>query len=228
MNLARSTTLLGLLVLLPLAAGCNKRTAPFGNLDDASMTILKLQGDQAGGNPLTGGGFPIPIPGLTPEQQQQLGQVPGQLLGPFQQMIPQIPGLPFLGGGGSANQPKFNGYTVLGSSYGDDDTKDEILDLFGHEDSFNQNRGQCFTPDMAVVFTPADGSPNVELMISFGCNQAVGNGFQWPYAANGLTNDSSNKLRNIYQKSFQTQPAGGAMGAPGGYPGMQQQQQPHY
>jgi len=219
MNLARSTTLLGLLVVLPVAAGCNKRTAPFGNLDDASMTILKLQGDQAAANPLTGGGFPLPIPGLTPEQQQQLGQVPGQILGPFTQMIPGFSALP---GMGQMNQPKFNGYTVLGSSYGDNDTKSEILDVFGHEDSFNGNRGQCFTPDMGIVFTPADGSPNVELMVSFNCNQAVGNGFQWPYPQNGLTNESSNKLRNIYQRSFQGQPAG-AMGQPG-----MMGQQPHY
>lgn len=208
MNLARSATLLGLLLALPLAAGCNKRTAPFGNLDDASMTILKLQGDQNANNPLSG--FPIPIPGMTQEQQQQLGQIPGQILGPFQQMIPQIPGLPFFGA--NANQPKFNNYTVLGSSYGDDDTKSEILDIFGHEDSFNQNRGQCFSPEMAVVFTPADGSPNVELMVSFACNQAVGNGFQWPYPSNGLTNETSNKLRTIYSRSFQTVPQGGTMG----------------
>ena len=208
---ARSLPQSGLLVALPLAlafgTGCASRTAPFNNLDDASMTILKLQGDQAAGNPLGvgGGGFPIPIPGLTQEQQQQIQQGLGQIPQQLQQMIPglpQIPGLP----GTQPAAPKFNGYTILGTSYGDEDMKDQILDLFGDEDSFNQNRGQCFTPGMAIIFTPADGSPNVELMVSFACNQAVGNGFQWPYPANGLTPESGNDLRMIYQRAFGTPP----------------------
>ena len=202
---ARSLPLLGLVVALPLATGCAARTAPFDNLDDASMTILKLQGDQAASTPLGPGGFPIPIPGLTPEQQQQLQQQLGQIPGQITQMIPgmpQIPGLP----GTQPPAPKFNGYTILGQSYGDEDTKDELLDLFGDEDSFNQNRGQCFTPGMAVIFTPADGSPNIELMVSFACNQAVGNGFQWPYPQNGLTPEAGNKLRNIYQRAFGAPP----------------------
>ncbi|NUP11141.1 MAG: hypothetical protein HOW73_34280 [Polyangiaceae bacterium] len=208
---ARSIPVLAVFAALPLATGCASRTAPFNNLDDASMTILKLEGNQAAANPLTGGGgFPIPIPGLTPEQQQQMQQSLGQIPQQLQQMIPglpQIPGLP----GSQPAAPKFNGYTILGTSYGDDDMKDEVLDLFGDEDSFNQNRGQCFTPGMAFVFTPADGSPNVELMVSFGCNQAVGNGFQWPYPNNGLTTDSGNTLRNIYQKAFgQPPPPSGA------------------
>lgn len=202
---ARTLPLLGLLVAVPFSAGCNKRTAPFNNLDDASMTIMKLQGDQAASNPLTGGGFPIPIPGLTPEQQQQLGQIPQTITQGLGQMVPGLPAIPGLTPPGGA-QPKFNGYTILGTSYGDEDTKDEILDIFGDEDSFNQNRGSCLTPGMAIVFTPADGSPNVELMVSFSCNQAVGNGFQWPYPANGLTTDTSNKLRNIYQRSFGSPP----------------------
>jgi hypothetical protein len=86
-----------LLVALPLATGCASRTAPFDSLDDASMTILKLQGDQAAGNPLGAGGFPIPIPGMTPEQQQALQQQLGQIPQQITQMIPglpQIPGLP--------------------------------------------------------------------------------------------------------------------------------------
>lgn len=204
---ARTLPLLGLVVALPMAVGCASRTAPFDSLDDASMTILKLQGEQAAANPLSGaaGAFPIPIPGMTPEQQQQLQQQLGQIPQQLTQMIPglpQIPGLP----GTQPAAPQFNGYTILGQSYGDDDTKDEILDLFGDEDSFNQNRGQCFTPGMAIIFTPADGSPNIELMVSFACNQAVGNGFQWPYPANGLAPESGNTLRNVYQRAFGAPP----------------------
>jgi len=199
MNL-RASSALGILVALPLAAGCASRTPPFNKLNDSQMTILKLDGNQqAGGGLIPGAGaFPIPIPGLSPEQQQQIQQTLGQMI----PGLPPIPGLP----GAQPAQPKFNGYSIVGQSYGDDDSKDEVLDLFGSEDSFNQNRGQCFTPGMAFVFQPSDGSPNVELMVSFSCNQAVGNGFQWPYSANGFTPEAANTLRNVYQRAFQTPP----------------------
>lgn len=207
---ARSVTALAILVALPLSAGCASRTAPFDKLDDAQMTILKLQGDQAAAtqaqptNPL--GQLGIPIPGMTPEMMQQMMQQGQQQL---QQLgLPALPGIPGLTQP-QQTQPaaaKFNGYTILGQTYGDDDLKDEILDLYGDEDSFNMNRGQCFTPGMAVVFTPADGSPNVELMISLSCNQTVGNGFQWPYPANGFTPETANKLRNIYMRLWGTPP----------------------
>src|SRR5437868_3583208 len=95
MNL-RASSALGILVALPLAVaagGCASRTPPFNKLNDAQMTILKLDGNQnAGGGLIPGAGaFPIPIPGLTPEQQQQLGQGLGQIPQTLGQMIPGLP-----------------------------------------------------------------------------------------------------------------------------------------
>jgi hypothetical protein len=202
-----------LLVSLPLLAsvtGCASRTAPFDKLDDAQMTILKLQGEEPPVNPLQPqpGQLPmLPIPGLTPEQQQQLQQQLQQGAQQLQQMIPGLPPIfPQGQGQGQQQQARLNGFLILGQAYGDEDMKDELLDTFGDEESFNQNRGQCFTPGMAVIFTPPDGSPNVEVMVSFACNQAVGNGFAWPYPANGLAPEANQKLRNIYMKAFGAPP----------------------
>ncbi|MBL9021875.1 MAG: hypothetical protein JNL21_06720 [Myxococcales bacterium] len=211
MNALRSCAV-GLLVVLPVMGGCASRTAPFDKLDDAQMTILKLQGEEVAQNPLQPqpGGIPmLPIPGLTPEQQQQLQQQLQQGAQQLQQMIPGLPPLfPQTGAQGTQQQQaaRFNGFLILGQAYGDEDMKEELLDTFGDEESFNQNRGQCFTPGMAVIFTPPDGSPNVEVMLSFACNQAMGNGFAWPYPANGLAPETSMKLRNIYMRAFGAPP----------------------
>lgn len=215
---ALTTSLLGLALVLPLATGCASRTAPFNDLDQASVTILKLQGQETAPAPMPGtaqpGGLPmLPIPGLTPEQQAQLQQGVQQLGGAVQQMLPglQLPGLP---GAQPQTQPqpqqmRFNGFVILDQrSIADSTSKDELLDTFGHEDSFNQNRGPCFTPGMGVVFQdPKKG--NVELMVSFACNQVQGNGFRWPYQFNGLAPDASSKLRRIYEQNFGPLPPSG-------------------
>ena len=39
-------SLTGLLVVLPLAAGCASRTAPFNEMDQAQITVLRLQGQE--------------------------------------------------------------------------------------------------------------------------------------------------------------------------------------
>jgi hypothetical protein len=213
---ALSTSVLGLALLLPLATGCASRTAPFNDLDQASVTILKLQGQEVAATP-TPGGVPgiggLPIPGLTPEQQAQLQAGVQQLGQGIQQMIPglQIPGMP---GTTPQTQPaaqqmRFNGFVILDQrTIADSTTKDELLDTFGKEDNFNQNRGPCFTPGLGVVFQdPKKG--NVELMVSFACNQVQGNGFRWPYPANGLAPEASQNLRRVYEQNFGPLPPSG-------------------
>jgi hypothetical protein len=211
MNTFSSRSLaLGLLVVLPLAAGCSGRASPFNELDNAQVTILKLQGQETpSAIPGAGaGGLPVlPIPGLTPDQQAQLQQAGNQILQGAGQMIPglQLPGLP---GAQPTQQPqqRFNGFVVLGSApVADENTRNKLLDLFGKDDSFSQSAGPCFTPGMGVVFSdPKKG--NVELMVSFSCNQVQGNGFRWPHPANGMTPDSQNQLRMIYQQFFMQPP----------------------
>jgi hypothetical protein len=52
--------------------------------------------------------------------------------------------------------------------------------------------------------------PPVELMVSFACNQAMGNGFKWPHPTNGLTPDTSNRLRIVHERLFGPVPPQGA------------------
>lgn len=206
---ARSSIVLGFLVALPLSTGCAARTAPFDKLDDAQMTILKLQADTAATSAVPGlGSFPIPIPGMTPEMQQQIQTGLGGIVPQLQQVIPGLPGIPGLTQQPATQAaPKYNGYLIAGQQYGDDDLKDELLDLFGDQENFSPNMGQCFTPGMAVIFTPPDGSPNVEVMISINCNQVAGN--QWPYAERGMQPEAQNTVRNIYGKLFGAPPPNG-------------------
>jgi hypothetical protein len=205
-----SAAVFGLALLFPLATGCAGRQAPFNDLDNAQVTILKLQGQPAASPiPSPVGGIPgIPIPGLTQEQQAQI-QGGLQTFGTAVQSV--IPGLPIpgmTGGTTPVTQPQqtFNGFPVQGSTpVADPDLKDELLDLFGKSDSFDQTAQPCFTPGMGVVFSdPAKG--NVELMVSFSCNSVKGNGFNWPHKNFGMTVETSGKLRQIYQQMFMQPP----------------------
>ena len=85
--------------------------------------------------------------------------------------------------------------------------KDEILDIFGSEDSFSTQRGNCFMPGMGVSLARPNAPP-VDLLISLSCNQAQGDGFTWPYPKNGFTTETHEKLSQIYQKLWGPVPPG--------------------
>jgi len=213
-------TILAVVALAPLATGCVSRAAPFDGLGDAQATILKLQGQEMAVNPTMPGAsaspFPmLPIPGLSPEQQaqinaglQQFGQQAGGLFPPGllpPGLIPTMPGAPMA----PSAAPRFNGFVILGQQpLMDDDMKSDLLDLFGDSDSFSANRGSCFTPGMGIVFQDPS-MPNIELMVSFSCNQAMGNGFRWPHDVNGFTPETSEKLRMVYERLFGALPPQG-------------------
>lgn len=219
MNMTSTLKAASVLALAVSSMACASRTAPFDDLDQAQVTILKLQ-QPAAVAPIPGaptGGLPFAIPGLSPEQQAQLGTAfqqsfqQGATL--LQQILPgfQIPGMPT--GTAPVQQPArtFNGFAVAGETpLADEDMREELLDIFGDEESFNGNRGQCFTPGMGVVFSdPQKG--NVELMVSFACNQVQGNGFQWPYPVNGMTPTTFGKLRRIYEQMWGPLPQNGGV-----------------
>lgn len=208
------------LVAVGSLAGCASRAAPFGDLDDASVTILKLQGQEMAQTPMgpaAASPFPmLPIPGLTPEQQAQIQQGLGGLGQQIQSVLPPgliPPGLIPAPGGAApapANAPRFNGFIIQAQQpLMDEDMKEELLDLFGDEESFSANRGSCFYPGLGIVFQDPS-MPPVELMVSFSCNQAMGNGFRWPHDQNGLTPESSNTLRIIHERLFGPVPPQGA------------------
>ncbi len=210
------TAVLAVVALAPLAAGCASRATPFDKLADSQATILKLQGSGAAAPspaPAGGmGGFQIPgLPADINAQIQaglgQLGQQAGGLIPPGLLPPGLIPTMP--GPTAPANTPQFNGFPILAQQpLMDEDMKDEILDIFGDSDSFSGNRGNCFTPGMGIVFQDPS-MPNVELMVSFSCNQAMGNGFQWPHPTNGFTPETSDKLRVIYERLFGALPPQG-------------------
>jgi hypothetical protein len=90
----------------------------------------------------------------------------------------------------------------------DEKLREQLLDMFGSADSFNDQRGNCFYPGMAVSFQSPEFAEPVDVVISFSCNQAVGYGFQWPHPQSGLAQESHQTLTNIYQSQFGPVPPG--------------------
>ena len=215
-----------LALLTPFAVGCASRTAPFDTMDKAQITVLRLQGVEqppqaapAAPQPANPLGLPaIPIPGLSPEQQAQLQAAGNQILNGLPPgLIP--PGL--IPGAGTPQPqampqqqqlPRFKGFVILAQMpLSDVKVKDEILDLFGSEKSFQAGHAQCFTPGMGIAMTSPDkpGQPPVELLVSLSCNQAMGDGFKWPYKTNGFTPDTSQRLAKVYEKLWGAVPPNG-------------------
>ncbi len=197
-----------LLVVVPFAVGC-ARAAPFDTLDKAPAKILRLQPQQQAQPTPQAQPGPIPlIPGL-PAELQQLGQ---QAMQGLQQYIPPglIPGFPPAGQPGAlpgVAPPRLyqNQWVIVDEQpLMDEDIKSQLLDIFGSESSFNEQRGQCFFPGMAVSFQAAPAP--VDVVISLSCNQAVGYGFQWPHPNSGFTRETHADLTDIYQRLFGTPP----------------------
>jgi hypothetical protein len=194
-------------LLLPLAVGCAGRTAPFNEMDQAQITVLRLSppppAAPAAGQP---GAL---IPGIPPELQQ-MGQ---QILQGAQQVLP--PGLipPGLLPGQPAPQqpppPMWKGYAITAQQpLTDDKLKNELLDIFGSEDSFSSQRGNCFMPGLGVSMARSNAPP-VDLLISLSCNQTQGDGFTWPYPGKaGFTTETHERLSKVYQALFGPVPPG--------------------
>lgn len=202
-------TFLGLsLLVAPLAAGCASRTAPFNDMDQAQITVLRLGGlpqPQMTTTTATTGALPT-IPGIPPE----LAAAGQQILQGVNQAAPGLipPGL-IPGQQGTTTTttqpppPTFQGFVILAQMpVPNDDMKNEILDIFGDEDSFNQQAAQCFNPGLGISISRPNQPMPVDLLVSYSCNQAKGTGFSWPYKSNGLTADTSQKLQKIYSQLF--------------------------
>lgn len=173
------------------------------------MTILKLQAPQAQTPQPQPGAFPQ-IPGIPPELQA-LGQ---QTLQALQQqgLLPPglIPGMPTAPTPPQPQLPMFRQQWAIADQRPvvDEKLRDQLLDLFGNADSFNDQRGNCFFPGMAVSFQSPDFAEPVDVVVSFSCNQAVGYGFQWPHPKSGLTTESHQALTNVYQQQWGPVPPG--------------------
>lgn len=206
-------TIAAFALLAPFAVGCASRTAPFNDMDEAQITVLRLQGQYtppAATAPATGQ-MPQLIPGLTvPPELQQMGQ---QAVQGLQQMLPGLvpPGLvPGQQQAPVANTPPprlFKNFVIaaerpLTNDSLDEEIREQILDIFGDEDSFAPTAGNCFSPGLGVTMVRPSNPVPVDLLISLSCNQAMGDGFRWPHKANGFTPETKQKLTGVYQQLF--------------------------
>jgi hypothetical protein len=202
-------------LMAPFVYGCAARTAPFNEMDEAQITVLRLQGQEAAPQPVTPapGQPPQLIPGLPiPPELQQMGQ---QALQGLQQMLPPgvlppglVPGQP-PAAPVAPPQPRFKNFVILAQMpLTDEEIKEEILDIFGDEDSFSAERGQCFFPGMGVSMVRPSNPVPVDLLISLSCNQAMGDGFRWPYPTNGFTPETHQRLSKVYEKLWGPVPPG--------------------
>lgn len=214
MNLT-TRTLTGLALFASLTTGCAARTAPFNEMDQAQVTVLRLQGQEPTPVVTTPAQPPTLIPGIPPELQQ-MGQAALQGL---QQVLP--PGMipPGLLPGQPAPpitqpaQPRFKNFVILSqrqltSDEVDEELKEQILDIFGDEDSFTAERGNCFYPGLGISMVRPNNPTPVDLLISLSCNQAMGDGFRWPYAVNGFSSETHQKLTKVYEKLWGPVPPG--------------------
>jgi hypothetical protein len=208
-----------LLVALPLAAGCASRTAPFNEMDQAQITVLRLQGQEPTPQPVA---QPAAQPGLIPGIPAELQAVGQQIGAAVNQAVPGLipPGL--LPGLTPAQPtqpaqppaPRFKNFIILAQQpLMDESIKNEILDVFGSEKSFQADRGNCFFPGMGISMQRAPQAnqapqPPVDLLISLSCNQAMGDGFRWPYPNNGFTPETHQRLTKIFEKLFGPVPPG--------------------
>ena len=210
-------SLTGLLVVLPLAAGCASRTAPFNEMDQAQITVLRLQGQEVQPAPQPAATAPTLIPGM-PADLQAIGQ---QAAAAINQAVPGLIPPNLLPGANpqpqqpvQQQQPRFKNFVILAQMpLTDESVKNEILDIFGSEKSFQVDRGNCFFPGMGISMQrapQANQAPQapVDLLISLSCNQAMGDGFRWPYPNNGFTPDAHQRLTKIFEKLWGPVPSG--------------------
>lgn len=207
--------LLGLTLLVaPLAAGCASRTAPFDKMDQAQITIMKLQ--QPAPPPVAAvpgqpGGL---IPGLPPgleqlgQQAAQAAQAAGIPIPPG--LIPGVGGTPAQPAPTQPQLPMFGstGLAIAASmQLTNADQRDELLDLFGDEDSFQQGNMGCNQVPGVGISMVTQGQPNVDMVVSFTCSRAQMVGPGWPYPGrDGLTPDAQSTLAKIYTALFNQQP----------------------
>ncbi len=186
---------------LLMAEGCaGGLTQPFDAMKSAPITVYRLQNYEpppqvAQAQP--GGAAPFALP---PQVQQwataAAGLLPPGLLPPG--IVP-----------GSAPQPpaeqavqRFHEFRILGwVPLQDAKQHDELLDLLGHQANFVAPKETCMFAEFGVSIAQP-GQPPADLLVSLSCNQVRPFGFNWPYAANGLTGDSARRVIEVMKKAF--------------------------
>jgi hypothetical protein len=208
----RHSFLVVVAVSATLSAACGGQpAAPFDTLKTANATAYRLQNfEPPATTPALPGATPgAPIPGVPPEimswiQQgaQGLSQlIPPGLLPPG--LIPGAPGAP--APAPAATTPRFHNFRILAQTQLlDPELKEELGDLLGDEDSYDNQFARCapgvIYPEMGLSFGGAPGGATNDILISFSCSQIVSRSFGWPHPATGMTPDTVKSLTEVVQK----------------------------
>jgi hypothetical protein len=208
----RQTSIVFVAVSATLSAACaGQPAAPFDTLKTANATAYRLQNFEppAAATPALPGTPGAAVPGVPPEIMswiQQGAQGLSQLIPPG--LIPPglIPGAPAATAPApAATTPRFHNFRILAQTQVlDPDLKEELGDLLGDEDSFDNQYARCapgvIYPEMGLSFGGAPGGATNDLLISFSCSQIVSRSFGWPHPATGMTPDTVKSLTEVVQK----------------------------
>jgi hypothetical protein len=195
-----SLLVLGLVVSLTGCAG--NPVAPFDNMKQAPMTAYRLQNyeppPQAAAPPTA----PGMVPGLPPEIQKWV-QAGASMLPPG--LLP--PGL-IPGAGAPAappvdTTPRFHNFRVLGmpANVVDPKFRDELIEIFGFEKSFDDTHGSCVYAEFGFSFARIN-QPPADVLVSLSCDQVQAHNFMWPHKSTGLTPDTAARISKVSQGIF--------------------------
>jgi hypothetical protein len=84
----------------------------------------------------------------------------------------------------------------------DDKTKDDILNTFGHDSNFGDNRAGCMYAEVGFSLQQR-AAPPADILVSLSCGQVQAFQFAWPYGLKtGLTPDTTKKIVDIVRRTF--------------------------
>jgi len=210
------TYVLVLAGIASLSIGCKgSPAAPFNTLQDAQITVLRLQNYQepvaATTTTPTTTTQPSLIPGLPglpipTEFQPQVQQAQTMIC----QMLPAgTPGCTATGQPTTQpvtvaqNAPMFEGFRIIGQAQVmDPDIHDQIIDIFGYDDNFQAAKSPCMFPEFGMSFGGGGAQPSANVLISYACNQVQARNFNWPHPDNGMKEKTVKSLNQVIQKLF--------------------------
>jgi hypothetical protein len=204
--MTKTYQLIGSLALALASVACaGAPAAPFDTLKTSNVTAFRLQNYEPP-EATPAAAAPGAIPGIPPEIQQWIQQgatglqalIPPGLLPPG--LIPGAAAPP-----AAATTPRFHNFRILGQTQVmDPDVKEELGELFGDPDNFDNANSRCpagtVYAEMGLSFTAGPGAPSNDMLISFSCYQAVSRSFSWPHQNTGMTPETVKKLTEIVQK----------------------------
>ena len=186
-----------------LAFGCaGSPASPFNNLQGAPVTIYRLQNyststttPTAGTNPL--GGLLSSIGITVPTEYQQQVSGAQSMICALSSLIPGCDQstTPIVG-----QTAQFEGYTIIGqAAVSDSSLRDDLIDIFGYEKSFQAGRSACFYPEFGFAF---GSGATYNTLVSYSCNAVQGKNFSWPHPETGMTDKTVKALNKVIQRAF--------------------------